>query len=66
MSWSAIVTDSNFEQILNNNNSNDNNNNGNFIIFKQYYIYKYTPHYLTVVYNLLVCYQNLTLTIIIM
>ena len=36
--------------------------NENFIIYKQYYIYNYTPHYLKVVYNLLVCYQNLTLT----
>ena len=32
----------------------------NFIIFKQYYKYNYTPHYLKVVYNLLVCYQNVT------
>ena len=39
-----------------------NNNSGNFIMFKQYYIYNYTPHYLKVVYNLLVWYQNLTLT----
>ena len=45
-----------------NNNNKNNNNNGNFVIYKQYYIYNYTPHYLTVEYNLLVCYQNLTLT----
>ena len=25
--------------------------NGNFIIFKLYYIYNYTPHYLKVVHN---------------
>ena len=46
----------------NNNNKNNNNNNGNFVIFKQYYICNYTPHYQKVVYNWLVCYQNLTLT----
>ena len=45
----------------NNNNNNNNDDNGHFIIFKQYYIYNYTPHYLKVVHNLLVCYQNLTL-----
>ena len=45
-----------------NSNYNNNNNDGNFIIYKQYYIYNYTPHYLKVVYNLLVCYQNLPLT----
>ena len=44
---------------LNNNNNNDNNsNNENFIILKQYYIYNYTPLYLKVVHNWLVCYQK--------
>ena len=43
----------------NNNNNNNNNNNGNFIILKQYYIYNYTPLYLKVVHNWLVCYRKL-------
>ena len=39
----------------------NNYNNENFMIFKQYYIYNYTPLYLNVVHNWLVCYQNLKL-----
>ena len=40
----------------NNNNNNKENNKENFIIFKEYYIYNYTPLYLKVVHNWLVCY----------
>ena len=46
----------------NNNNNSNNNDNENFIIFKQYYIYNYTPLYLKIVHNWLVCYQNLKST----
>ena len=39
------------------NNSNDysNSNDENFIILKQYYMYNYTPLYLKVMHNWLVC-----------